>query len=253
MSMQSQNRIALVTGAARGIGLATVHALLNAGNRVVAADVIPISLESFSAEQRARLMPEHLDVRDEQAGIALLDKVKATWGAVGILVNNAGISPKVEGGRSASFMEVTPEEWSTVFDVNLTSVLRLSRNTIPQMKEQKWGRIVNIASLAGRARARVAGTSYSASKAALIGLTRVMANELGMWGITCNSVAPGRILTDMVLQAKKEVNDAFAEAIPLKRLGMPEEVAAAIAFLASEGGSYVSGTIMDVNGGFFMA
>jgi len=245
-------RIAFVTGAGRGIGLACARALLDAGRKVVATDVAAPPPDLFPVEQRADLMTAALDVTDFDAAATLLERVRTDWGPVGILVNNAGISPKLEGGRSATLMEVTPEEWEKVLNVNLTAVLRLCRLTAPHMKELNWGRIVNMTSLAGRARSRVVGPSYAASKAALIGLTRILAGELGPWGVTSNSVAPGRILTEMVLQAKEEVNRAYAEVIPLKRLGTPEEVAAVVAFLASDGAGFVNGTIIDVNGGSFM-
>lgn len=245
-------RTAFVTGAGRGIGLACAKALLDAGNVVVTTDIAAPSPDLFPEAQRSRLMTAALDVTDVGAAEKLLDTVGKTLGPVGILVNNAGVSPKVEGGRSATLMEVTPEEWKTVLDVNLTSVLRLCRLAAPHMREQNWGRIINITSLAGRARSRVAGASYSASKAALIGLTRILAGELGPWGVTSNSVAPGRILTDMVLQAEETVNKAYADVIPLKRLGTPEEVAATVAFLASDGAGFINGAIIDVNGGSFM-
>ena len=244
-------RIAFVTGAGRGIGLACARALLDAGHRVVATDIAAPSPELPPAQQ-ADFMAASLNVTDGAAAASLLETVRAQWGPVGILVNNAGISPKLEGGRSATLMEVTPEEWETVLDVNLTAVLRLCRLVAPHMKEQRWGRIVNMTSLAGRARSRVAGPSYAASKAALIGLTRILAGELGPFGVTSNSVAPGRILTEMVLQAGEDVNRAYAEVIPLKRLGTPEEVAAVAAFLASDGAGFVNGAIIDVNGGSFM-
>lgn len=250
--MNAQNRIALVTGAGRGIGLACARALLDAGNRVIATDITAPSPDLFSAEQRGRVMAAPLDVTDEAGAVALLDKVKNEWGLVSILVNNAGISPKLEDGRSATLMEVTLEEWEKVLNVNLTSVLHLCQLVAPHMKKLNWGRIVNMASLAGRARSRISGPSYAASKSALIGLTRILAGELGPCGITSNSVAPGRILTDMVLQAGEEVNKAYAEVIPLKRLGTPEEVGAVVAFLASDGAGFVNGTIIDVNGGSFM-
>lgn len=245
-------RTAFVTGAGRGIGLACAKALLEAGNAVVATDIVAPSPGLFPQAQHPRLMTAALDVTNEDAAASLLDEVEENLGPVEILVNNAGISPKVEGGRSATLMEVTPEEWNTVLNVNLTSVLHLCRLVAPHMRKQKWGRIINIASLAGRARSRVAGASYSTSKAALIGLTRILAGELGPWGITSNSVAPGRILTDMVLQAGESVNKAYAEVIPLKRLGTPEEVAATVAFLASDGAGFINGAIIDVNGGSFM-
>lgn len=245
-------RVAFVTGAGRGIGLATARALLNAGYRVVATDIAAPAIDLFPHERQTDLMNTVLNVTDASAAASLLEMVKSQWGPVGILVNNAGISPKLEGGRSATLMEVTPEEWETVLEVNLTAALRLCRLVAPHMKELNWGRIVNMSSLSGRARSRVVGPSYAASKAALIGLTRILAGELGPWGVTSNSVAPGRILTDMVLQASEEVNQAYAEVIPLKRLGTPEEVAAVVAFLASDGAGFVNGTIIDVNGGSFM-
>lgn len=250
--MAPQVRIALVTGAARGIGLACAHALLDAGCRVVATDLTAPSEDLFPADLHHNIMVASLDVTDKTAAATLLDRVDGAWGPVGILVNNAGISPKLEGGRSATLMEVTPEEWDRVLSVNLTGALHMCQLAAPQMKRQNWGRIITIASLAGRARSRVAGPSYAASKAALIGLTRVLAGELGPWGITSNSVAPGRILTDMVLQAEEAVNKAYAEVIPLRRLGTPEEVGAVVAFLASDGAGFVNGALIDVNGGSFM-
>ncbi len=250
--MQSQNRIALVTGAARGIGLACARRLLQAGDRVVATDVAAPGPELFPADQRERVRCEALDVVDAAAAGALLGSVRETWGPLGILVNNAGISPKLPDGKAANVLAVTDTEWARVFDINLNAVLHLCQLAAPYMQEQNWGRIVNMASLAGHARTRVAGPSYVASKSALIGLTRSLAEYLGPWGITSNCVAPGRILTEMARQAGEEVNRAYAEVIPLKRLGTPEEVAAAVAFLASEEAGFINGAIIDVNGGSFM-
>lgn len=250
--MQPQNRIALVTGAGRGIGLACARALLDAGNRVVVTDITAPELDLFPADQRERVLASPLNVTDTEAAAGILEKVRRTWGPVGILVNNAGISPKLPGGRSANVMEVTAEEWTRVFEINVTAILKLCQQVAPHMQSLGWGRIVNMASLAGRARSKVAGPSYVASKSALIGLTRTLAEHLGQWGITSNCVAPGRILTEMALQAGEEVNRGYIDVIPLKRLGAPEEVAAAVVFLASEGAGFVNGTILDVNGGSFM-
>ena len=250
--MPTQNRIALVTGAARGIGLACARGLLEAGNRVVATDIAPPNPELFPANQRERLRCAALDVVDTKAAAALLDSIHATWGPVSILVNNAGISPKLPDGTAANVLTVTDDEWARVFNINLNAILHLCQLAAPHMQGLGWGRIVNMASLAGRARTRVAGPSYVASKSALIGLTRSLAEYLGPWAITSNCVAPGRILTEMALEAGEAVNRAYAEVIPLKRLGTPEEVAAAVIFLASEEAGFINGTIIDVNGGSFM-
>jgi 3-oxoacyl-[acyl-carrier protein] reductase len=250
--MRTQNRIALVTGAARGIGLACARGLLETGNKVVVTDIAAPDPALLSADQRERVWCAPLDVRDTQAAAALLETIKSSWGLVAILVNNAGISPKLPDGTAANVMTVSDAEWVHVFDVNLNAILHLCQLAAPHMQGLGWGRIINMASLAGRARARVAGPSYVASKSALIGLTRSLAEYLGPWAITSNCVAPGRILTEMAIQAGEAVNRAYAEGTPLKRLGTPKEVAAAVVFLASEEAGFINGAVIDVNGGSFM-
>ena len=245
------NRIALVTGASRGIGHATAQGFLRKGYRVVAVDRSAIDPKSF-VTGKGKVRAERLDVTDG-AGIAALRKsIEDDWGAVSVLVNNAGISPKKADGASSGFLEIGDEEWRQVIDVNLTAVLRLSQAFIPGMKKLKWGRIVNISSLAGRSKSLVAGGSYMASKAGVLGLTRAIAVEMGPFGITANSVAPGRILTEMAKQAGEEVNRRYAEQIPVRRLGTIDEVAAAILYLASEEAGFVNGALIDINGGFYM-
>lgn len=167
-------------------------------------------------------------------------------------LNNAGVSPKRPDGRSSGILEVSEEEWAQVLGINLTCVMRLCQLFLPAMRDQGYGRIVNVASLAGRARSIVAGPSYMASKAGVIGLTRAIASEMGPYGITANCVAPGRILTEMAQQAGPEVNQRYAEQIPVRRLGTPEEVGASIAFLCGPDAGFVNGAIIDINGGFYM-
>jgi 3-oxoacyl-[acyl-carrier protein] reductase len=249
----SAKRIALVTGAARGIGLETARALLEAGNHVVMVDRDPFELEALLEHTYLpRATAAMADVTKLGSLRALKERVEAELGTVSILVNNAGISPKRADGTSAGILDLAESEWAQVMAVNLTSVMLLSQLFLPAMQAGGFGRIVNVASLAGRAKSIVAGPSYMASKAGVIGLTRAIASEMGPFGITANCVAPGRILTGMAEQAGPEVNRRYAEQIPVRRLGTPAEVGAAIAFLCAEQAGFINGAIIDINGGFYM-
>lgn len=245
-------RIALVTGAANGIGLATVRKLMTDGCFVVMVDSKPIDLEKLelAAEDVHAFRG---DVTDFAFMTRLCEQIQALHGAVSILVNNAGISPKRQDGRSNGILELTVEEWTKVLTVNLTAVMQISQLFLPGMQAQGFGRIVNISSLAGRSKSVVAGPSYMASKAGVLGLTRAIASEMGPFGITANCVAPGRILTEMAMQAGEEVNKRYAEQIPVRRIGTAEEVAASIAFLCADSSGFINGATIDVNGGFFMS
>jgi 3-oxoacyl-[acyl-carrier protein] reductase len=192
------------------------------------------------------------DVTDTAAARELDERLMQTWGPVSILVNNAGISPKPPSGLSAGLLEITCAEWNRVLDVNLSAAMRLCQVFVPRMKASSWGRIVNVSSLAGRARSAFAGASYSASKAGLIGLTCAIASEFGAAGITANCVAPGRIQTRMAAQAGEESNRRYAEQIPVRRPGTPAEVASAIAYRASEDVAFINGALLDLNGGVYM-
>jgi 3-oxoacyl-[acyl-carrier protein] reductase len=247
------SRIALVTGAANGIGLAGSQALLRAGHRVVMVDKAPFDPRTLVApEWLAQVQAASFDVTETAAARELDERLMQTWGPVSILVNNAGISPKLPSGLSAGLLEITSAEWDRVLDVNLSAAMRLCQVFVPRMKASSWGRIVNVSSLAGRARSAFAGASYSASKAGLIGLTRAIASEFGAAGITANCVAPGRIQTRMAAQAGEESNRRYAEQIPVRRLGTPAEVASAIAYLASEDAAFINGALLDLNGGVYM-
>ena len=148
---------------------------------------------------------------------------------------------------------MTLDEWSKVLMINLTTVMQLSQLFLPGMRAQKFGRIVSLSSLAGRSKSVVAGPSYMASKAGILGLMRAIASEMGPEGITANCVAPGRILTDMSMQAGEEVNRRYAEQIPVRRLGTADEVADTIVFLCAESSGFINGATIDINGGFFMS
>ncbi|MBZ1351888.1 3-oxoacyl-ACP reductase [Alcaligenaceae bacterium LF4-65] len=245
-------RIALVTGAAKGIGLATSQKLIAAGCKVVMVDRLPLDLGKLGISS-ANALAFSGDVSDTAFLSRLKEQIEARLGTVSILVNNAGISPKRSDGRSSGILEVTLDEWSKVLLINLTTVMQLSQLFLPGMQAQKFGRIVSLSSLAGRSKSIVAGPSYMASKAGVLGLMRAIASEMGPHGITANCVAPGRILTDMAMQAGEEVNRRYAEQIPVRRLGTAEEVADAITFLCAESSGFINGATIDINGGFFMS
>ena len=246
-------KVAWVTGAGKGIGLATSRALLAAGHHVVMTDRNALDVATLIEPQlQHRVTAAAVDVTDAAALGALKQRVDAAVGPASMLVNNAGVSPKRADGSSSGILDLSADEWAFVLDVNLTAVLRLCQLFIPDMMAQSYGRIVNVASLAGRSKSIVAGPSYMASKAGVIGLTRAIASEMGPFGITANSVAPGRILTEMAMQAGPEVNERYAAQIPVRRLGTPEEVGAAIAFLCAEQAGFINGALLDINGGFFM-
>ncbi len=250
----TQKRIAVVTGARQGIGLETSKALLQAGHFVVMVDRQPFDAAALvDREHEASIMSHTLDVTDYSGVESLHQTINATLGKVSVLVNNAGISPKQPDGRSSGILQLDPQEWASVIEVNLTAVMRICQIFIPDMQALKYGRIVSISSLAGRSKSIVAGPSYMASKSGLLGLTRAMASEMGPFGITANCVAPGRILTEMAMQAGEEVNRRYAEQIPVKRIGTPEEVGKAVAFLCAESSGFINGATIDVNGGFFMS
>lgn len=245
-------RVALVTGAAQGIGLATAVALLGRGHKVVLSDVKEVDSAKVPKELRDRALAVHLDVADVGNIADVLAQTERHFGSIGILVNNAGLSLKDAEGKSRGILQVTDDEWTRMFAVNVTAILRLCQGVIPGMRQARWGRIVNVSSLAGRTKSAVAGPTYMATKSAVLGLTRAIASEMGPDGITANCVAPGRILTQMAMQAGEEVNARYAEQIPVRRIGTPEEVADAIVYLAGEQAGFVNGAVIDINGGFYM-
>jgi 3-oxoacyl-[acyl-carrier protein] reductase len=250
----STQRTVLVTGAARGIGLAIAKKMIDCGHRVVMTDrdhaALQIAAQKFPAQSVLALTA---DVTDGGAPAMLDRAIRGRWEPVAILVNNAGVPSPKRDGRTAGFLELTDEEWSSVLDVNLGAVFRLSRQFLPFMREQRWGRVVNIASLAGRGRTFIAGACYMASKAGVLALTRAIANEFGRDGITANSIAPGLIDTSMAASRTAEANAAVINQIPVRRIGRPEEIAAAAAFLAGEDVGFINGAVIDVNGGIWMA
>jgi 3-oxoacyl-[acyl-carrier protein] reductase len=247
------SKVALVTGGARGIGRAIAQALLRQGHRVVVADRQPaVWVAEAAAADAQRLHATVLDVTDRAAIRALRDDTMRRWSAVSILVNNAAISPKQANGYSAGILDIDASEWNSVLQVNLTAALVLCQEFLPGMRERGWGRVINMASLAGRTKSISAGASYMASKAGLIGLTRAIATEMGPFGVTANCVAPGRIVTEMSMTAGAEANAKIAQQLPVRRLGQPEEVAEAVVYLAGPLAGFVNGAVIDINGGIYM-
>jgi 3-oxoacyl-[acyl-carrier protein] reductase len=255
MQRRFEGRTAIITGAARGIGLAIARRFLEEGAAVILSDIDSTGLSKAIGglghlSERAAAIA--CDVAREESVNRLVNETVERFGGVDILVNNAGISPKHEG-RKTPVAETSAAEWQRVLDVNLSGAFLCSRACLAPMRRRRWGRIVNIASMAGRTKAEIAGAHYAASKAGMMGLARTLAAEVGRDGITVNCIAPGRIVTPMAEEVPAEVNQAALARIPVGRLGTPEDVAAAVAFLASEQAGFISGVTLDVNGGAFMA
>jgi 3-oxoacyl-[acyl-carrier protein] reductase len=239
-------KVALVTGATRGIGAAIARVLAEAGARVVGTATTPEGAARISAALGDRGRGIVLDVTDAAAIEAALKGIEASEGAVAILVNNAGIT------RDTLLMRMKDEDWDAVHETNLKSVFRLSRAVSRSMMKARWGRIVNIGSVVG-AMGNAGQVNYAAAKAGLVGLTKSLALELGSRGITANVVAPGFIDTDMTQALPEAQRTKLIEMIPAGRLGTPEDVAHAVAFLCDERASYVTGVTLHVNGGMYLA
>jgi 3-oxoacyl-[acyl-carrier protein] reductase len=243
-----QGRIALVTGASQGIGRACALELARAGATVVLAARNEIRLAEAVAEieaagGQAAAIP--LDVASEESIKAGARAMIERFGKVEILVNNAGIT------RDDLMARMKRADWDDVLATNLTGAFLLSQAVLRPMLKNRWGRIVNISSVVGRT-GQAGQVNYAASKAGLIGLTRSMAREVASRGITVNAVAPGYIETPMTAVLDEKQRAAMMAAIPLGRAGTDAEIAAAVAFLASDGAAYITGHVLDVNGGMFM-
>lgn len=253
---RTDRRIALVTGGARGIGLEIVRRFLADEYRVAfvatKAEHVERALDVLG-RPRDQLYAEKIDVTQDNEVVEFLDRIRTRWGEVSILVNNAGISPKRVDQDAPWFSQTSCEEWARVIDVNLTSSFILIRLLSPAMIARRYGRIINVGSLAGRAMPMIAGPHYAASKAGLVGLTRAAARDLAPYGITVNCVAPGRILSDLTGPPTAAVNRSALDRIPIGRFGTAEEVAHLAAFLASPTAGFITGATIDITGGEFAA
>ena len=240
-----KDRIAVVTGGADGIGRATAMRFAQEGAVVVIWDMNEEKGKQTAAEiNAAGGKASFLKVNTSNFAEveAASKKVVEQYGKYEILINNAGIT------RDSTLKKMTPELWHQVIDVNLTGVFYCATCAADIMTEQGWGRIVNASSVVALY-GNFGQTNYVATKAGLIGMTKTMARELGKKGITVNAVAPGFILTDMVRKMPEEVLKSMEDKVPVKRLGKPEEIAAAYAFLASDDAAYINGTVISVDGG----
>jgi len=248
-SMKLRDKIALVTGAGRGIGRAIAIALAKEGASIVVNDVDDRLAEETANEVKA-MGCKTLAIRaDISSGFEVNRMVETTlrsFGRIDILVNNAGIF------SSVPLESMSEDEWDRVMKVNLKGVFLCSQAVVKSMKKQRSGKIVNIGSLAAKVGGIFAGANYAASKAGVICLTKSLAKQLASYGINVNAVAPGVIETDMTKNWPKDVKEDFLRQIPLGRFGTPEEVADAVLFLVSDRASYVTGATIDVNGGIRM-
>jgi 3-oxoacyl-[acyl-carrier protein] reductase len=246
---QFEGQIALVTGASRGIGRAIALELARGGAIVVGTATSEEGAAAISAALReagAKGKGLALNVTDAAACEAALAAIESEFGPASILVNNAGIT------RDNIAMRMKDEEWDAVIDTNLKAVFRMSRLVMRGMMKARNGRIINITSVVGSS-GNPGQANYAAAKAGVAGMTRALARELGSRNITVNCVAPGFIDTDMTRELPDAQRDALQNQIALGRLGRPEEIAAAVAFLASPGASYITGSTLHVNGGMYMA
>lgn len=247
--MTDTQHVALVTGASRGIGEAILHALARAGMKVIGTATSDAGAESISAGLKAAGLTgrgARLDVRDAVVIEALLADIDAVEGPLTVLVNNAGVT------RDNLLMRMKEEEWDEILATNLTSVFRLCKAVVRPMMKARHGRIINITSVVGHA-GNAGQTNYSAAKAGVAGFTRSLAREVGSRGITVNCVAPGFIDTDMTRALAAAQREALLASIPAGRLGTVEDVAAAVAFLASPAAAYITGETLHVNGGMYTA
>src|ERR1700728_3886307 len=246
--MAFEGRVALVTGASQGIGHACALALAREGVSVALAarnegklDELVGAITASGGKAAAFVM----DVADEEQVKSAIKVVLARFGKVDILVNNAGIT------RDQLVLRMKRADWDTVLNTNLTSAFLCIQQVIPSMLKQRWGRIINITSVFGQM-GQAGQANYSASKAGLIGLTMAIAREVGSRNITCNAIAPGFIETAMTAVLSDEFKQNAVKQIPLGRVGSVDDVAAAVEFLASEGASYITGHVLNVNGGLLM-
>ena len=244
--MNFNGQTALITGAGRGIGKTIAVKLAESGLDIAIADMNPVSDEVLREieEYGTKCLAFQLDVTDVDSVDSVVKKIIDETGGIHILVNNAGIT------QDNLFMRMKPEQWSQVIDVNLNGVFHVTKAVIRTMVKQHSGRIINISSVVGFS-GNPGQVNYSSTKSGLIGFTKSLSREVGTRGITVNAVAPGFINTAMTQALNESQQQAILNQIPLGRMGEAEDIANAVAFLASEEASYITGTVLHVNGGMY--
>jgi len=249
--MASDAKVALVTGAAMGIGAAIAEQLACDAMTVLISDINPEEAEKTARRFRAEGLSAQalqLDVAQPASVDTAFDHIAKTYGRCDVMVNNAGIA------KTFPFLDFPLDNWLATMNINLTGTLLCSQRAARLMVPRRWGRIINIASVAGMRAVGKGRTAYGTSKAAVIGLTRQIASELAEHGITANAIAPGPVDTPMTeVLHSPAFKEAYTSAIPMKRYGRPDEIAGAVSFLASENAAYITGTAIPVDGGFMSA
>jgi 3-oxoacyl-[acyl-carrier protein] reductase len=249
MTMRFANQVAIITGAGRGIGHAIALRLASEGCRVAVVSRTEQNAnrtaEEINAKYAGLAKAYAVDVADHAAVKSLVEQVLTDFTRIDVLVNNAGLT------RDGLSMRMSEGDWDLVIDTNLKGAFNFIQAVERPMMKQRSGRIINIASVAGLM-GNVGQANYAASKAGLIGLTKTIARELATRGITCNAVAPGFITTDMTDVLSQEIKDGVAKNIPMGKFGEPDDIASAVAFLASHEGKYITGQCLTVDGGMVM-
>jgi 3-oxoacyl-[acyl-carrier protein] reductase len=246
--MSLKGRVAIVTGAAQGIGRSICGALATRGAELALCDINAEALKDAAtglSSEGGKYVPFQVDVSSASGVEGTVKKILEEWGKIDILVNNAGIV------RDSLILRMKDDDWDLVLDVNLKGAFHFTREVLRTMMKQRWGRIINIASVVG-AMGNTGQANYVASKAGLIGFTKATAREVATRGITVNAVAPGFIETDMTANLPEDIRQAMLKQIPLGRFGAPGDVAGVVGFLASEASSYVTGQVIHINGGMYM-
>jgi len=246
--MSLDGKVALVTGATRGIGKAIAIRLGNQGAIVIGTATSESgaqTISDFLKESNITGTGMVLNVTDAESIETVISETETSFGAPSILVNNAGIT------RDNLLMRMKDDEWNDIIETNLTPIYKLSKRCLRAMTKARWGRIITITSVVG-VMGNAGQTNYAAAKAGVIGFSKSLAREIGSRGITVNTVAPGFIDTDMTSSLSDEHKRTLLENVPIKRLGEPEEIAAAVGFLASLDAAYVTGETINVNGGMYM-
>lgn len=246
--MRLQDKVAIVTGSARGLGKSMVLRMVAEGAKVVVTDINLEACQAVKAEIEAAggtALAIKCDVTNRQDVTALVEETVAKFGRLDILVNNAGIT------RDAQMAKMTDENWDAVMNTNLKSMFICSQIASQPMVQQGYGRIINISSIAGQ-EGNFGQTNYSAAKAGAIGFTKTLCRELGRKGVTANVVSPGFIMSEMSAAIPEKIKEQLIARIPLNRAGQPEEIASAVVFLASDDASFITGQVLSVNGGMYV-